>query len=112
MLREAELEAEKRESSTKSSFVYLKEEGSPTPSFGRVQHFFQHSFGSQHHHFAIVTFMGGLGKMQGTGCGMLHPHLLLGEVLWNSTRSQSHLLQHPMMKICGFLTSLNVYVIQ
>ena len=45
VLSAEELEAEKREGTyTKSSFVSLEVAGATTPSFGRVQHFFQHSF--------------------------------------------------------------------
>ncbi len=60
IIRGAELEAERREgSSIKSSFVVLKEGAAITPSFGRVQHFFQHTFaGQQHHHFAVVNLYG------------------------------------------------------
>ena len=43
---------------TKSSFVSLKVAGATTPSFGRVQHFFQHSFAGQCHDFAAVNLYG------------------------------------------------------
>ena len=59
VLRAEELEAEKREGTyTKSSFVSLEVEGATTPSFGRVQHFFQHSFAGQCHDFAVVNLYG------------------------------------------------------
>lgn len=59
IIRGAELEAERREgSSTKSSFVFLKEGAAITPSFGRVQYFFQHCFAGQQHHFAVVDLYG------------------------------------------------------
>ena len=61
VLRAEELEAEKREGSyTKSSFVSLEEVGATTPSFGRVQHFFQHFFAGQCHDFAVVNLYGRL----------------------------------------------------
>lgn len=59
VLRAEELEAEKREGTyTKSSFVSLEVAGAPAPSFGRVQHFFQHSFAGQCHDFAVVNLYG------------------------------------------------------
>ena len=59
VLRAEDLEAEKREGTyTKSSFVSLEVVGATTPSFGRVQHFFQHSFAGQCHDFAVVNLYG------------------------------------------------------
>ena len=59
VLRAEELEADKREGTyTKSSFVSLEAAGATAPSFGRIQHFFQHSFAGQCHDFAIVNLYG------------------------------------------------------
>lgn len=58
-MRAEELEAEKWERTyTKSSWVSLEVVGTTTPSFGRVQHFFQHTFACQCHNFAVVNLYG------------------------------------------------------
>lgn len=54
VVRGAELESEKREGYTRSSYIAINQ--GATPLFGRVQHFFQHSFASCQHHLALVEW--------------------------------------------------------
>jgi len=110
VLRAEELEAEKREGTyTKSSFASLETLGAATPSFGRVQHFFQHSFAGQCHDFAVVNLYGRPQQDARSRLWYVPTTTVAGRSVLRSASSPNHLSQHLMLTNCGFLISFNVY---
>lgn len=102
VIRAQELDAEKREGSwSKSSFVSFKEKEATTPSFGRVQHFFQPSFAGKHHHFVVINLYGRSQQDARSRLWYVPSTAVAGRSVVAS--SPNHLSQHLMVTNFGFL---------